>query len=959
MKKSFVLTPFKIIWSVVLLFLLNLPQRAAAQGFFNVSNHAALSSECRVEILPDGYLLKPTFYHPIADVVYYFGSLKLDAEGHEIEWDSIERGTALSGPNYKLLDDDNLLEYGSNFGGPNWKVRKIKHDDTPIWSLLFTPTLEQQVIVAVGQNSFGEAFLMGYEKNTLPSGGANKAVLRKTDQAGNLLWTINEPLPDSISLAVQLAAMTQDGGCLFFVYNYGPGVTNTQTLYKASASGQLEWTKIISCSNILENSQGEIYAYGTEFDTNAGLDSTVLRKLSSTGNLLWEKIVDDTNGGNSGLFLGTNGDVLVCYKKVINGQVNESTNHFARYSPEGVKRWDRHYSLLSDEFGGDLVSGGAATPDGGFLLVGWWNAQLTLAVLKIDANGNLYPGYITGKLALDDNVNCLNDSTELALQNLKVQLLGPNHSLYATTDQSGHYEITDVPGDDYLLSAGVPSTLWESCVGMVQVAVPDTGSITVVQDFPIQVLEECPFMTVDIATPILRRCMTNYYTVNYCNQGSTVADSAYLLIILDQHLIFNSAGIPHTQNGDTLSFALGAVPSLTCGAFTFTVTVDCDSTVLGETICVSASIFPDTICNPPSNWSGALLAGSGECIGDSVRFLLHNIGTGPSTGGLNSYVVDEHVIMFQQPIPSLAPNETFQIMVEANGNTKRFVADQEPNAPGLEKPSVGVEGCGPNGTTNWGFIIQYPNKDGNPFTDTDCHQVVGAYDPNDKQAFPTGVKSAHLIEANTPLEYQIRFQNTGTDTAFTVVVKDTLSYWLDPATVRPGAASHPYTWSLSGEGILTFTFEHILLPDSNINEAASHGFIQFNIEQQKDLLPGVVLENRAGIYFDFNEAVMTNTVFHTIGQGFLASDTKAPLPKQNLLEIWPNPAGDEVNIRLANDYKPGQRLVLRNALGKVLREVPVLGQTTELLRTGIPAGLYFVEILDGKRTLAIGKIIWQ
>ncbi len=703
--------------------------------------------------------------------------------------------------------------------------------------------------------------------------------------------------------------------------------------------------------------QGQIYAYGTEFDTNAGLDSTVLRKFSSNGTLLWEKTVDDTNGGNSGLFLGANEDVLVCYRKVLNGQTNDSKNYFARYSPDGAKRWDRHYSLLSDAFGFDVVSGGKATPDNGFILTGWWNDNATLAVLRMDADGNVYPGNIAGVLALDANVNCQYDSTEQGFKNLNVQLLGTNHALYATTDNSGRYEISDIPGDDYLLSAQVPSALWESCVGTVQVAIPDTGSVAVVQDFPIQILEECPFMSLDISTPILRRCFQNQYTVNYCNEGTIAADSAYVQVVLDPLLHFNSSGIPHTQNGDTLRFSLGTVPSLECGSFSFNVTVDCDSTALGETICVSASIFPDSICNPPSNWTGALLEGSGACVGDSVRFFLRNIGTGTSTSGLSSYVVDEHVIMFQQPIPSLAPNETYQITVEANGNTKRLLAEQEPNAPGLEKPSIGVEGCGPNGATNWGFMIQFPNKDGNPFTDTDCHQVVGAFDPNDKQAFPTGVKAEHFIEANTPIEYMIRFQNTGTDTAFTVVLKDTLSPWLNPASIRPGAASHPYTWSLSGAGILTLTFEHILLPDSNINEAASHGFIQFNIEQQKDLLPGVVLENRAGIYFDFNAPVLTNTVFHTIGQHFLVSGIKTPVPKQNLLEIWPNPATERATIRLGN--RPGQRLILRDALGKALREMPVQGQTTELLRTGLPAGFYIVEIRDERRVLGFGKVIWE
>ncbi|MCB0556652.1 MAG: hypothetical protein KDD02_24110, partial [Phaeodactylibacter sp.] len=64
---------------------------------------------------------------------------------------------------------------------------------------------------------------------------------------------------------------------------------------------------------------------------------------------------------------------------------------------------------------------------------------------------------------------------------------------------------------------------------------------------------------------------------------------------------------------------------------------------------------------------------------------------------------------------------------------------------------------------------------------------------NDKQGFPRGYGDEHYIYPGTDLEYLVRFQNTGNDTAFLVVIRDTLSEFLDIATVRPGAASHPYT----------------------------------------------------------------------------------------------------------------------------------------------------------------------
>jgi uncharacterized repeat protein (TIGR01451 family) len=75
----------------------------------------------------------------------------------------------------------------------------------------------------------------------------------------------------------------------------------------------------------------------------------------------------------------------------------------------------------------------------------------------------------------------------------------------------------------------------------------------------------------------------------------------------------------------------------------------------------------------------------------------------------------------------------------------------------------------------------------------------------------------HYTPTGKALNYVIRFQNTGTDVAYKVVVVDTLSEHLDISTLQIGAASHPYKMTVSGKGkpILTFTFDNIMLPDSS------------------------------------------------------------------------------------------------------------------------------------------------
>jgi uncharacterized repeat protein (TIGR01451 family) len=143
-------------------------------------------------------------------------------------------------------------------------------------------------------------------------------------------------------------------------------------------------------------------------------------------------------------------------------------------------------------------------------------------------------------------------------------------------------------------------------------------------------------------------------------------------------------------------------------------------------------------------------------------------------------------------------------------------------------------------------------------TDSEFQVVTGSYDPNDKQVMPEG-----WITVTDTLRYQINFQNVGTDTAFNVAVRDTLDANLDITTLQSGASLHPYTFQITGRE-LAWTFSGIDLPDSNVNEPESHGFVTFKVQPMPELPVGTEIANRAAVYFDFNPPVITNTVINTI-----------------------------------------------------------------------------------------------
>ena len=148
--------------------------------------------------------------------------------------------------------------------------------------------------------------------------------------------------------------------------------------------------------------------------------------------------------------------------------------------------------------------------------------------------------------------------------------------------------------------------------------------------------------------------------------------------------------------------------------------------------------------------------------------------------------------------------------------------------------------------------------------------VTASLDPNIKQNYVGETLSGGAIyEDDTTMDYLIHFQNIGTDTAYTVVIRDTLDdAHLNVTTLRGFTSSHDMQVEYEGTNVLIFRFENIYLVDSLTNEEASKGWVGFQIDLLPDQVIGTEVSNQAAIYFDFNEPIITNDVVNTIDQHF-------------------------------------------------------------------------------------------
>lgn len=576
-----------------------------------------------------------------------------------------------------------------------------------------------------------------------------------------------------------------------------------------------------------------------------------------------------------------------------------------------------------------------------------------------------FPRAVLGKVIVDNNLNCLIDTLEKGLsgQFVKFERLSDgNISYFTTADTFGNYTAYLDTGT-YTVEVIPNSVYWNGCPSNQTLTITSNGSVQTA-DWLLQPLVFCPILEVDLGAPFLRRAGGgSNYTVSYCNQGTVDAINAFVEVHIDAQLNVISTSIPiSNQVGTTYTFNLGTIDVATCGSFEINVQVD-STARMGQTHCSEAHIYPDTICVPL--WSGPIIDGDAICQNDTVFFTIENKGAA-MTLPVDYTIIEDDIAMRTDPI-TLGAGQTVVIKQRAApGRTYRINVPQSAGYPpflGNEVFSKAVEACNVSGGSfNAGFINQFSNGYSTPFKAIDCQPNVAAYDPNDKSAQPEGYATPHYIGVGVPIDYKVRFQNTGTDTAFNVVILDTLSPYVDVSSLQMGSSSAFYTWSIIDGSVLEVRFPNIMLVDSNANEPLSHGFFRYRIDQLPNSPIGSRIENQAAIYFDYNPPIFTNTTFHTIGipDSFTVLSSQQYYEENIEIKVFPNPFRNQTTIKVLGKDYPHLDLMIFDLSGRLMRqESSTTNNEVQFYRQDLPAGVYFYRLQSEGLWLNSGKLIIQ
>ncbi|MEI8278278.1 MAG: T9SS type A sorting domain-containing protein [Bacteroidota bacterium] len=224
--------------------------------------------------------------------------------------------------------------------------------------------------------------------------------------------------------------------------------------------------------------------------------------------------------------------------------------------------------------------------------------------------------------------------------------------------------------------------------------------------------------------------------------------------------------------------------------------------------------------------------------------------------------------------------------------------------------------------------------------------VNASYDPNEMQVSPEG-----NILSGIQLTYTIGFENTGNDTAQNIYVLDTLSNFLDIHSLAMIACSNTLITSKNWNGtnwVLKLDFPNITLLDSSHHNQCN-GMVVFSIKTKTDLAAGTVIPNTAGIYFDDNAVVLTDTVYNTIVYPASVKNTTL----NNTTNIYPNPTNNLLHIDALQE-KATYRLL--NVIGQLVQEGTLQAGTSTISLQAQANGIYMLQLIDATGTRTVTRI---
>lgn len=843
-----------------------------------------------------------------------------------------DKGYAIVSDNYQSLDGDidnnniSYLDYG-------WVV-KLDSNRNITWQ----KKIHGNVYTGIDGKATG---ILQTKDSGIVIIGVNAWVI-KYDKYGNFLWLYQHPNDGNINRFTK-AIENEDETITICGYNnlyrYGEYRGWLTTL---NPNGKLKWEKIYPSNppgypslvfSTIKNSIGSGYIIGGTYDSivsygNATRDYYIA-KIDLNGNLIWSKIY----GGRGQDF------------------VNDI-----------IKLPDHSYIVSGNSTSSDLdvglnhcIVGGTCFPDMWFL--------------KIDTLGNIIKKQVYGDYYTDDAVKMAlykNGVYVMGSSNSNVNGFSPNRGANDIIGFQLDYNLNKISGYAFYGGPkndnGVDMIIDSSDGHIFPVILATTESESggqvegfhdgsALNDKDIWLFKLDHFNTIegyafyDYNKNGIKEANEPYYKRGvFISEGSTDTLSTYNRDGSFRHKVFGSNYTTRLNTNDTVFNILPIAKSSNFSNYFNADTIIFALQLKKGISDLSIAAFPLSRSRPgfETVYQAILANKSGDTVMNQQLYLIKDSSLIFQNASPAPYKISSDSIIWEYT--NLKPEDTLRFNV---------------NLAVATPPSVQV------GDTVKSYFIAPLQNDADTIDNYSeiTQTLTGSYDPNDKEESHNGKLALSRALHGEFLTYTIRFQNTGTDTAFNVVVTDTLDRNLETGTLEILKCSHPYSVSIKGN-VIQWNFNRINLPDSNSSEPSSHGYIVYRIKTAKYKISDSYLNNKASIYFDFNLPIVTNTATTWLWPD--KKDTNSIDTVNNrsnittLVRIYPNPVTNSVRLRYTGDTPTTARGFLYDVFGRQIVILPTIemnsANSVKVNLPSLPNGIYFL-ILESPQFRESHKII--
>jgi hypothetical protein len=850
---------------------------------------------------------------------------------------TVDGGYILGGSSGSNISGDKTEN--SNGGSDYWIVKSDASGNLQWQSTIGGSLIEPFSSI---QQTFDGGYILGGSSSSDISGdktensnGFYDYWIVKTDSTGNILWqnTIGGNGYDYLSSIQQ----TADGGYILGGRSdsniSGDKTENSNGFYdywivKTDSSGNIQWQNTLGGFNqeylnsIQQTADGgyilggwsNSYISGDITENNNGLNDYWIVKTDSSGNIQWQNTI-----GGSGY------DQLYSIEQTFDGGYilgGSSSSDISGDKTENSNGFDDYWIIKTDSSGNiqwqntlggsweDFLYSIRQTYDGGYFLGGYSesntsgdktensNGSSDYWIVKTDSTGNMQWQNTIGGIDLE-YLNSIQQTADGGF------ILGGHSNSNISGDKSENSQ----GGVDYWIIK--VTNHYNLISGKLFV---DTNSNNLYDSGEPAIVNKQ--VTESVTGRFSFSGQNGFYNISVLDSGNYSVSPAFINFY-NQNPLMHTAYFPGIQLTDSLNdfaFQPAGVFNDLCASITpmgnFRAGFDASYMINYEN--VGTTTLSPTIIFFPDN---------------DVSFVSSNVN--PTS------VTTDSVVWVLGP---LTPFQSGSILVTVNVNAGT-----------------------PIGTLiNSGVRIEPLAGDANTICNSSYWEIftTGSVDPNDILVDEDTLFTTQF--PNPPLlEYIIRFQNTGNDTAFIVKVLNPIdTFNLQLNTFEFVSSSHPVNinW-IPWERNMEFKFENILLPDSTINEPASHGFIRYRIRPKSTLVAGDSITNNAAIYFDFNKPVLTNTALTEVllPTGIASTNTELGIT------LAPNPTKDLVTISFASTQKHDRMdLAVFDLFGRVVYKSTfnTPNSTFEIDVSEFSNGVYFIKVISSERNACV-KFIKQ